>query len=475
MDFDELAEATHDQLVTNWFNVYDKVQGDVVSQFVSKYRDNLPCKQQGVACGSFNWVVRFEFEDGVEWIMRFPVPGKVVHPEEKMRREVDTIKFLEEQTSVPTPKLIAFGMADELGLGPFTISEYIHGTPLDKLWRTDPEDPRSLLRTDIRDGELEGVYRQVANIILELSENPLDRIGSLCIEEGKFAVNSRPLTLKMNEVVRFGGVAIDGMSSIFLSGSSVAHKSSLDHLEPSFTSSAEYFNHVAQQTADHLEKQRNSIDGPYDARRRFKHRHRFQAMTATYVDEAHSHGPFTLSCDDFRPANFILDANGKIWWIDLEWTYAAPYQMLYSPPRWLLLGSPCRWPEIPGFTDLFEPKFELFHRILVEEEARRAEVKNHKLESPLGELDGKQSLSALMRKAMTDGKFWYHELIRESFDFDDDFLWEKISQTSPLGGLADVEIDKGEMEAFVARKVAVWREYEKEVTAKREQDEIKAV
>ena len=243
-------------------------------------------------------------------------------------------------------------------------------------------------------------------------------------------------------------------------------------MEPSFTNTADYFNHVAQQAFDHLQKQRNSIDAPYDARRRYKHRRRFQAMTATYVDEAHNNGPFTLSCDDFKPGNFILDPNGKIWWIDLEWTYAAPYQMLYSPPRWLLLGSPCRWAETPGFADLFEPKFELFHKILVEEETKRARAKNSMLELSLNEFSRKQSLSTLMRKAMMDGKIWYHELVRESFDFDDDFLWEKISQTSPLGASNDAKICESEMEIFVAGKLAVLEEYEKKVTAKGEQNEV---
>jgi len=106
--------------------------------------------------------------------------------------------------------LIAYGIADELGLGPFTISEFIQGPTLDHLWRQDPDDRRSLLRKDIRDEELEDVYRQVANIMLQLSETPLDRIGSLSFENQEFSVDSRPLTLKMNEVVRFSGVSVDG-------------------------------------------------------------------------------------------------------------------------------------------------------------------------------------------------------------------------------------------------------------------------
>jgi hypothetical protein len=55
------------------------------------------------------------------------------------------------------------------------------------------------------------VYRQVANILLELAEHKFDRIGSLSFEDGgSYSVTARPLTLKMNEVVRVGGVVNDG-------------------------------------------------------------------------------------------------------------------------------------------------------------------------------------------------------------------------------------------------------------------------
>jgi len=64
-----------------------------------------------------------------------------------------------------------------------------------------------------------------------------------------------------------------------------------------------------------------------------------------------------------------------------------------------------------------------------------------------------------MRKSMADGKFWYHELIRESFDFDDEFLWKQIAESSTLSS-SDVEIPQEELDSFVASKMAELREYE---------------
>ncbi|KAL5320768.1 hypothetical protein ACEPPN_011578 [Leptodophora sp. 'Broadleaf-Isolate-01'] len=146
----------------------------------------------------------------------------------------------------------------------------------------------------------------------------------------------------MNEVARVGGVFND------------------DHLQAPFESTSDYFNNVGQQNLDHLIKQPNSIDDADDARRKYTNRRLFQAITPSYISKEHEY-VFTLFCDDFRPSNFILDDDLKLWWIDLEWTYAAPYQMLYSPPRWLVLRNPCRWSEVPGLVDLFKAKFEIFH------------------------------------------------------------------------------------------------------------------
>jgi len=117
--------------------------------------------------------------------------------------------------------------------------------------------------------------------------------------------------------------------------------------------------------------------------------------------------------------------------------------------------------------DLFKVKFEIFHGILVEEESKRlmsAKTDAESCERGASELEIqhlslKESFSSLMRKSMEDGKFWYHELIRESFDFDDEFLWKQIAESSTLSS-SDVEIPQEELDSFVASKMAELREYE---------------
>jgi hypothetical protein len=117
--------------------------------------------------------------------------------------------------------------------------------------------------------------------------------------------------------------------------------------------------------------------------------------------------------------------------------------------------------------DLFKVKFEIFHGILVEEESKRlmsAKTDAESCERGASELEIqylslKESFSSLMRKSMADGKFWYHELIQESFDFDDEFLWKQIAESSTLSS-SDVEIPQEELNSFVASKMAELREYE---------------
>jgi len=117
--------------------------------------------------------------------------------------------------------------------------------------------------------------------------------------------------------------------------------------------------------------------------------------------------------------------------------------------------------------DLFKVKFKIFHEILVEEESKRlmsTKINAESCERGASELEIqhlslKESFSSLMRKSMADGKFWYHELIRESFDFDDEFLWKQIAESSTLSS-SDVEIPQVELDSFVASKMAELREYE---------------
>lgn len=129
-DFDDLILSRHDNDRLAW-NQKLSLVGPAVCQLASKFRDGRLCYVVDLKCGSFNFCIKVQFEDdGAEWMLRFPIPGKVMFPEQKVRAEVATTRFIAEKTDIPLPTVIAYGMADDnpTGLGPFIITTFIKGT-----------------------------------------------------------------------------------------------------------------------------------------------------------------------------------------------------------------------------------------------------------------------------------------------------------------------------------------------------------
>ena len=152
--------------------------------------------------------VQFDKDEGIEakWMMRFPIPGAVMHPEAKVRHEVAVMEYLKKKTSIRVPKIVAWGTAEENifpGVGPFIIMEFVDGKPLYDILRGVPidevfrertadeflkelaqkaakgHDDNEMLSPDVDDNTLAIIYRQMANVYLELAEHDFEMIGSL--------------------------------------------------------------------------------------------------------------------------------------------------------------------------------------------------------------------------------------------------------------------------------------------------------
>jgi hypothetical protein len=154
------------------------------------------------------------FEDGVCWVVRFAVPGRIMNGDEKVHNEVVTMNFIRTQTNIPVPAIINWGLSSDnpLNLGAFIVMEFVEGKPLNEFLEESPrpENSRAILRPDINRRHQEIIYRQIACFLLELSKHDFSRIGSLAHVDGCFAPQSRPLTIKMNEVESHGGVQVGG-------------------------------------------------------------------------------------------------------------------------------------------------------------------------------------------------------------------------------------------------------------------------
>ncbi|KAJ5589056.1 hypothetical protein N7537_011734 [Penicillium hordei] len=134
--------------------------------------------------GAFNLCFSMVFEDGFSSFLRFPCPGRLIFPGEKVRNEVALMPFLKQNPHIPFPNIIHHGMRDEgpAGLGLFILMEYVaHASNLATQIRAPgyKRGDRPFLDPNIEDEKLELFYGQMADILLGFSKLSLDKIGSL--------------------------------------------------------------------------------------------------------------------------------------------------------------------------------------------------------------------------------------------------------------------------------------------------------
>ncbi|KAH6719332.1 hypothetical protein BKA61DRAFT_731786 [Leptodontidium sp. MPI-SDFR-AT-0119] len=236
------------------------------------------------------------------------------------------------------------------------------------------------------------IYRQMANILLELAAHDFPRVGSSSRIDHDTCVDSRPLKLKMNETERHGG---DNTSS-----------------RPS------------------------------------------PLPPNTFITLLNKICSIFASSPTLSTTSMTL----IVAVVDWEWAYAAPYQMLYSPPRWLLIKKPIRWNNEDSpitYLSQYKSYFQKFVRILEDEESKRA----RDVAPPPASKD--ERMSSLLQQSMDDGKFWYHELVYSSFESADNPAWAAIRGIIPnLNDLATVT--DTELNAFVEGKMEQLRQYDLE-------------
>jgi hypothetical protein len=157
--------------------------------------------------------MKMVFNDSTAWMIRFPRVGMVCddYTDEKVAMEVTALSLIYNRTNIPVPRVQAWGPAtsNPLGLGPFIIMDFINGVSLSDLLK-DPnaKHPTRLMREDISDSDIEVIYRQLANFLLQLFKLDFDRIGSLpsLRAEAQSYAPIRPLTFKAHSILQNGGV-----------------------------------------------------------------------------------------------------------------------------------------------------------------------------------------------------------------------------------------------------------------------------
>ncbi|OJJ98133.1 hypothetical protein ASPACDRAFT_62382 [Aspergillus aculeatus ATCC 16872] len=399
MRFDDIAWEASETISDSW--VAGLFQTDTlraIGDFMIKHRRGVPIELCQPRAGTFNMSFRMKFKDGGSALIRFPKPRTTMFPEEKVKNEVATMRYIQENTSIPVPFILHWGTREEspLGLGPFILMEYIdHAMELGEALNTPTlgVDDRPILDPAVDLDKLEMLYGQLADIFPQLSQLSLPRIGSLMqVDDFTWKPKHRPLSIGMNELVRLGTLL-----------------------------ASDYFQALANLHCEHLYHQRNdAVYSADDCRRRFVARRLFCRVAGErrLAISRNDHGPFKLWCDDLRPSNILFNEHLQIVGvIDWEFTYAAPVQFSQAPPWWLLLEQPEYWSDgIEAWEKSYGYRLQTFLKVLEEHE---------ETETQRGRLNPDQKLSGPMRQSWENGDFWVAYAARKSFAFDVVF-WEKL-------------------------------------------------
>ncbi|KAL5345194.1 hypothetical protein ACLOAV_009563 [Pseudogymnoascus australis] len=132
--FDEIAETDGDEEYFAWLKNVTASKDEIVT-FVAGRRE-------GGKLGSF---ICIKFNDGgPNAIIRFPKPGHTATAlrDEKVVNEVQFMKYLSQNTTIPLPRVISWGLTKESPqqLGPFIIMDYVDGTRLSTMLKRPTEN-----------------------------------------------------------------------------------------------------------------------------------------------------------------------------------------------------------------------------------------------------------------------------------------------------------------------------------------------
>lgn len=205
----------HKELEPKWVDKVNeaRLNGRFCSWVSTFHPCKLPCRiEGGFLNGSYNLCQKFIFDDGTSLVLRLPRVSSVSpgYADEKIMMEAEAVHLIRDRTSIPVPVVKAWGYSKDnpLGLGPFLLMDFIRGISLTNVFT---DDQSGLLKEDLRDDDIELVYRQMARFMLELFQINFDKIGSIPTPQTGFPAPVRPLTWKAHGILHEGGVDVFGM------------------------------------------------------------------------------------------------------------------------------------------------------------------------------------------------------------------------------------------------------------------------
>lgn len=409
------------------------------------------CTPVGFIRGGYNFCIKLQVSSGERWIMRLPMSSHIYDVEEKIVAEVSTMRLVSAMCpKIPIPKIIAFGSCDS---GPlkghwYIITEELPGVPLDSVWNTIRE------REELR----KKFFRQLSDIVLQLSHLQFEKIGSLHVQEYNVKVYIISLKLLTYETWSFGD----------LSGSFgrplTSHVNDLERVgidsasdcNQTFHSTTSYFDYLAELHFRRLQFQPNSIYDEEDGYSKYIARTCMRSLAPQFVSAEFDHGPFVLMHGDLSQQNILVDEDYNISGvIDWEWSITLPLQLFLTPP-------PALHPyKIPTPAELEGKEKELFLCDVGEY------LECFRVRETLVSTNCR--LSSIMSEDWKSGKYWFHSALMNLWDLDYPFWGHVFPLAFPNKDEEDFVMKckfgplQSEMEALVRKKYEDLKKYEDEM------------
>ncbi|OAA63701.1 phosphotransferase enzyme family protein [Niveomyces insectorum RCEF 264] len=320
------VRVTEDQNVQLIQTFIDSIDEDAVCALASRLvHGGLPCRIVDKKRGSFN--ICYFVEPGTRkedsgcskqpsrWVVRLPLGPAVVNPWEKIVNEVATVRYIQQKTRIPVPRIRAYGrdprliknenMAEGIdnareGQG-YIISDFVDGASLDKKLLTTAEPERR-----------HAFCAQMLSFLAGLRRLEFAKIGSLLPgndDDETTTATLGPILSMSDNILRIPPTPVLAFSA--------------DYLRHGFAVTAEFFSDPIGQ----LEIE--------DARKELYVLHKLEPLFLGLVSRHLDHGPFILQHLDLRAHNILVDDQLRIQAV-LDWEFTSTVPLpIFTPPSWI--------------------------------------------------------------------------------------------------------------------------------------------
>ncbi|KAF8243760.1 hypothetical protein K440DRAFT_611613 [Wilcoxina mikolae CBS 423.85] len=176
------AYGENDEYRNRIANFHSNISESALLSRASQLREGMQCSlSTEFSVGTFNYVRKITFADGIQWIVRLRMPDierkKDTAASDNLYRlqsEIHTMEFLRANTDIPIPKIHDYSFAqNDLG-APYIFMDYIHGSSAEEV-----SQEMARIGEDIPEKYPEKFWRQVAAIVVELAAVRFPMIGSI--------------------------------------------------------------------------------------------------------------------------------------------------------------------------------------------------------------------------------------------------------------------------------------------------------